>query len=905
MADPKTKPAKTAKGKHLVIVESPAKATTISRFLGSDYRVEASYGHVRDLPQNAKEIPAAVRKQPWARLGVDLDHGFAPVYVVPADKKQHVKRLKDALAGADSLLLATDEDREGESISWHVLELLKPKKGVAVERIVFHEVTPEAIREALASPRQVDQNLVRAQEARRVLDRLYGYSLSPLLWKRVAPGLSAGRVQSVAVRLLVERERERMRFRAAEYWDLKATLAADAEGEDGGSFEARLVRLGDRRVAEGRDFDPETGELTGRDRLHLGEARARALAAAAAGSRPWRVASIETKPGRQYPSPPFITSTLQQEGNRKLRFTSRRTMRIAQQLYEGIDLGGERVGVITYMRTDSTNLAQRAVAQARQVIGDVYGQGYLPAKPVHYKTKTKGAQEAHEAIRPTDLSRRPQDVRRFLDDDQFRLYELVWKRTIACQMKPAEVERTQLEVEVEVPDGRLAFAAAGKRIVFPGFLRAYVEGSDDPESELEDRESLLPALTQGQVVEARAVEPEGHTTQPSYRYTEASLVKKLEEEGIGRPSTYASIISTVQDRGYVFKRGNELVPTFTAFCVTELLEAQFHDLVDTAFTAHMEDDLDEVAAGTKAWDELVGDFYYGPGEERGLQQRVDEGEALYPAVPIGTDPESGEALEVKVGKYGPYLRRGEDGTVASLPEDMPPADLTVERALEMLSAKEDDPDPVTTDPATAKPVFLRHGRFGFYLERELTAAEAKERGDDKPQRVSLPKGLSPEELTPEQAQQLIQLPRSLGGHPESGEEISTNLGRYGPYVRHGKDFRNLPSWEAAVELSREQALEILAQPKERRGRRGGGAAAARTVLKDLGEPAGAEGPVRVLDGRYGPYVTDGKTNATLPRGADPQALSVERALELLEAKRKAPKRGRRTGGRKKTAAKKG
>jgi DNA topoisomerase I len=898
MADPKTKPAKTAKGKHLVIVESPAKATTISRFLGDEYRVEASYGHVRDLPQNAKEIPAAVRKQPWARLGVDLDHGFEPVYVVPADKKQHVKRLKDALASADRLLLATDEDREGESISWHVLELLKPKKGVGVERIVFHEVTPEAIREALGSPRAVDQNLVRAQEARRVLDRLYGYSLSPLLWKRVAPGLSAGRVQSVAVRLLVERERERMRFRAAEYWDLEAMLAAEE-----GSFEARLVRLGERRIAEGRNFDPDTGELTDRDRLHLDERRARALAAAAAGSRPWRVASIETKPGRQFPSPPFITSTLQQEGNRKLRFTSRRTMRIAQQLYEGIDLGGERVGLITYMRTDSTNLAQRAVAQARQVIGGVYGSDYLPAKPVHYRTKSKGAQEAHEAIRPTDLARRPQDVRRFLDDEQFRLYELIWKRTIACQMRPAEVERTQLEVEVEVPDGRLAFAASGKRIVFPGFLRAYVEGSDDPESELGDKESLLPALAEGQEVAARAVEPEGHTTQPPYRYTEASLVKKLEEEGIGRPSTYASIISTVQDRGYVFKRGNELVPTFTAFCVTQLLELQFHDLVDTAFTAHMEDDLDEIAAGTKKWDELVGDFYYGPGEERGLQQRVDEGEVVYPAIPLGHDPESGEALEVKVGKYGPYLRRGENGTIASLPEDMPPADLTVERAVEMLSAKEDDPDPVTTDPATGKPVFLRHGRFGFYLERELTAEEAAARGDDKPQRTSLPKGLEPDELTPQQAEKLIQLPRSLGVHPESGEEVSTNLGRYGPYVRHGKDYRNLPSWEAAVELSREQALEILAQPKERRGGRRG--ATAKTVLKDLGEPEGAEGPVQVLDGRYGPYVTDGKTNATLPKGADPQSIGVERALELLAAKRKAPKRGRRkAGGRKKPAAKK-
>ena len=905
MAQAKAKSKSSSKpGKHLVIVESPAKATTISRFLGDEYQVEASYGHVRDLPQSAKEIPAKVKKEPWARLGVNLEEGFEPVYVVPADKKKHVKNLKDALAKADSLLLATDEDREGESISWHVLELLKPKKDVNVERIVFHEVTPEAIRQALESPRQVDENLVRAQEARRVLDRLYGYTLSPLLWKRVAPGLSAGRVQSVAVRLLVERERERMRFQAAEYWDLKAALAAEE-----GNFEARLVRVGDRRLAEGRNFDPDTGELTDAERLHLKEAHAKALAEAAAGARPWRVASLETKPGKQHPSPPFITSTLQQEGNRKLRYTSRRTMRIAQQLYEGIDLSGERVGLITYMRTDSTSLAGRAIAQTRGVIERVYGKDYLPAKPRQYRTKSKGAQEAHEAIRPTDLSRRPQDVKRFLNDEQFRLYEMIWKRTVACQMVPARFERTQLEVAVDPgPEvaaagngssfeaGTLTFSASGKRIVFPGFLRAYVEGSDDPESELGDKETILPALAEGQELSAEKVEAEGHETKPPWRYTEASLVKKLEEEGIGRPSTYASIISTVQDRGYVFKRRNELVPTFTAFCVTRLLEEQFRDLVDTAFTAHMEDDLDEVAAGRKSWDGLVGEFFFGPGEKPGLQKRVEEGEVIYPAIPLGEDPKSGDKLEVKVGKYGPYLRQGDDGPIASLPEDMPPADLTIPKAVEMLAAKEEDPDPVATDPVTGKPVFLRHGRFGFYLEREATEAEVEAKGNDKPQRTSLPKEIAPEDLTEEQAEKLIQLPRSLGTHPESGEEISTNLGRYGPYVRQAKDYRNLPSWEKAADLTLEEALEILAQPKKRRGR-----GAPKTVLKDLGEPEGAEGPVKVLDGRYGPYVTDGKTNATLPKGSDPKEISVERALELLEARRKAPKRGRR---KKKAAPKK-
>ncbi|HEX2253864.1 MAG TPA: type I DNA topoisomerase [Thermoanaerobaculia bacterium] len=869
--------------KNLVIVESPAKATTISRFLGKNYRVEASYGHVRDLPQNAKEIPAAVRKQSWARLGVNLDEGFEPVYVVPADKKRHVQRLKDALKGADHLLLATDEDREGESISWHVLELLKPKKGTEVSRIVFHEVTPEAIKEALRSPRQLDENLVRAQEARRVLDRLYGYTLSPLLWKRVAPGLSAGRVQSVAVRLLVERERERKRFRAAEYWDIKATLAAE-----GGGFDARLVRVGGERIAEGKSFDPETGALgDARRKVLLGD-EARQLAGEAEANRPWTVTSVDRSPGTQRPYPPFITSTLQQEGNRKLRFTARRTMSVAQQLYEGIDLGGERVGLITYMRTDSLTLSERALAQARKVIGVVYGEDYLPDKPVRYRTKSKGAQEAHEAIRPTDLARRPQDVRRYLDDDQFRLYELVWKRTIASQMLPARVERTSVEVEVASSGGPLTFAASGKRIVFPGFLRAYVEGSDDPESELGDQETLLPPLDEGQALEPTAVEAEGHETKPPYRYTEASLVKKLEEEGIGRPSTYASILGTVQERGYVFKRGNELVPTFTAFAVTELLEKQFEDLVDTGFTATMENDLDEVAAGRKGWDILLGAFFHGDGGDHGLQQRVEEGEVFYPSIALGADPDSGEPLEVKVGRYGPYVRRGADGPIASLPEDLPPADLTPELAAEMLRGKEQEAEPVTEDPATGLPVYLRHGRFGFYLEREPAAGEA----DAKPRRVSLPKEVSSDDLTPEIAQALIQLPRELGTDPETGEEIAAGLGRYGPFVRRGKDFRNLPSWRAACDISLDEALELVRQPKARRGR-GRAAASAKTVLKELGELADAAGPVQVLDGRYGPYVTDGKTNATLPKGTDPQSVTPDQARELLDAKRKAPSKGRR------------
>jgi len=873
------------KGKNLVIVESPAKAKTIGRFLGSEYQVEASYGHVRDLPQNAKEIPKTVRGKDWARLGVDVEHGFEPVYVVPTDKKRYVKRLKDALKNAESLLLATDEDREGESISWHVLELLKPKKSVDVRRIVFHEVTPEAIAEALGSPRAVNEHLVRAQEARRVLDRLYGYELSPYLWKRVAPGLSAGRVQSVAVRLLVERERERIAFVSSEYWDLSAEVAAP-----GGSFKARLIRIGEKRLADSRSFDAATGELSDQKRLLLGEKEARAFAEAAPEARPWRVASLERKPGSQKPAPPFITSTLQQEGNRKLNFTSRRTMRTAQQLYEGIELGGERVGLITYMRTDSVSLAERALTQARKVISAAYGDEYLPAKPIRYRTKSKGAQEAHEAIRPTDLSRRPKDVARFLDGDQLRLYELIWKRTLACQMVPAKLERTSLEVAVDVGGDELFFSASGRRIVFPGFLRAYVEGSDDPEAELGDKETLLPALEEGQELEPKAVEADGHSTRPPYRYTEASLVKKLEEEGIGRPSTYASIISTIQDRGYCFRKGNELIPTFTAFCVTSLLEQQFADLVDTRFTAQMEDDLDDIATGEREPEQLLESFYLGGEERPGLKKRIEEMEITYPAIPLGQDPESGEEIAIKVGRYGPYVRRGDGGkdNAASIPEGTAPDELTLEKALELLEIKQSDKEPVAEDPETGRAVTLEMGRYGPYLELAQTEEE-KESKKKKPKRVSIPKGLSVDEVTPEVARKLIRLPLDLGEHPEDGKKISTGLGRYGPYLKHGDEFRSLKTWEQACELTRDEALEILKEPKPtRKGR----FSSKKTVLKEFGKLEGAEGPVQLLDGRYGPYVTDGKTNASLPKGSQPEALTPEQAQELLEKKRKNPSKKR-------------
>ena len=871
-----------AKQKSLVIVESPAKAKTIGQFLGSEYQVESSYGHVRDLPQNAKEIPTKLRTESWSRLGVNVDSGFEPIYVVPADKKKHVKRLKDALKTADRLLLATDEDREGESISWHVLQLLKPKKSVAVERIVFHEVTPEAIDSALSSPRPVDENLVRAQEARRVLDRLYGYSLSPLLWKRIKPGLSAGRVQSVAVRLLVEKERQRIAFVSGQYWDIKAELATD-----GGRFKAGLVRVEGQRIVDSKSFDPATGQLI-RDRRHLDEEVARRLADAAKASNSWKVSSLEKVPGRQNPAPPFITSTLQQEGNRKLRFTSRRTMSIAQQLYEGIELSGERVGLITYMRTDSVTLAERAVAQAREVIGAAYGSDYLPEKPIYYKTKAKRAQEAHEAIRPTDLSRRPQDVKPYLNEEQFRLYELIWKRTIACQMLPARFERTAIEVQVDAGE-KLTFSANGRRIVFPGFLRAYVEGSDDPEAQLGDQETILPALEKGQKLSAEKVDAEGHKTKPPYRYTEASLVKKLEEEGIGRPSTYASIISTIQDRGYASKKGNELIPTFTAFCVTSLLENQFADLVETSFTANMEDELDEVAAGKMQWDSLVSGFYHGGEASPGLNQRVEESEVTYPSIPLGADPESALEISVKVGRYGPYVRRGEGGAenVATIPEHVAPDELTLEVALELLRVKNDGKEPIAQDPVTGRPVTLQSGRFGEYLE--LGQTEEEKESKEKPRRVSLPRGLKSADLTPEVAQRLIQLPRSLGDHPESGSPISTGLGRYGPFLKHGDEFRNIETWERACDITFDEAIEILKQPKPQ-GRRFG---AKKTVLKELGEIEGAVKAVQILDGRYGPYITDSKTNVTVPKGTDPLEITAEQAKELLDAKRKAPKKPKR------------
>lgn len=844
----------------LVIVESPAKAKTISRFLGGGYTVEASFGHVRDLPNSASEVPAEYKKLKWGKLGVNVDDEFQAIYVVPADKKRHVDNLKKAAKIADEILLATDEDREGESISWHILELLKLPKSAKVSRIVFHEVTPEAIKAALANPRPLDNDLVRAQETRRILDRLYGYTLSPLLWKKVAPKLSAGRVQSVAVRLLVDRERERRDFVPSEYWDLAAEF-----GTKEGNFEARLIRLSGQKLATGKSFS-DRGDLID-DAKWLKEAEARTLGTAAQGVEDWRVAKVESKPGQEMPPKPFQTSTLQQEANRKLRLSSKRTMQIAQNLYEGVDLGGERVGLITYMRTDSLTLSERALQQAREVITQLYGANYLPQHAVQYKTKAKGAQEAHEAIRPTDLSRRPQDVKPYLSPEQFDLYELIWKRTIACQMLPARVLRTTAEVEGENAGHKFSFASSGKTIEFPGFLRAYVEGSDDPESELGDRERILPPLKEGQGVDLRKLDVDDHATRPPARYTEASLVGKLEEEGIGRPSTYASIISTIQDRGYAFKKANELVPTFTAFAVTDLLAQNFDGLVDLKFTAKMEDELDEIADGKRNWVKYLRGFYSG---EHGLEQQVDaKAEGIpYPAIPLGGD------IVLKVGRFGTYIQLGD--VRATVPEGTVPADFDLEKARALLGG----PSSVGVDANSGQSVLVKSGRFGTYLEVAQTEEE-KERGD-KPRRASLPQGLTPDQLTEEDMHILLSFPRELGNDPRTGDAVTVLIGRYGPFVKAGDEIRNVSDWRTAGRITLEEASDILAQPKSF-GKRTTSREPAKAI-QEFGKLEGAQGNVRVLSGRYGPYVTDGKTNATLPKNVAPETLTAEVAVELLKAK---------------------
>lgn len=851
--------------KTLVIVESPAKARTISRFLGSNYQVEASYGHVRDLPENAAEVPLEFKKEKWATLGVNIDSEFEPIYIVTAEKKRRVDELTKASKGVDVLMLATDEDREGESISWHVLELLKPSSKVKVQRIVFHEITPEAIDEAIKNPRQVDLSLVKAQETRRILDRLYGYTLSPVLWKKVGPRLSAGRVQSVAVRLIVMRERERAAFISSGFASINAEIAT---GD--GSFKARLLRLDKQKIAGSGSFDSE-GKLSDGS-LWLKIDGAKSTAESLAKAKPWKVTDLEKKEGVENPPVPFMTSSLQQEANRKLGFNARKTMQIAQQLYEGVDVGSGAVGLITYMRTDSLSLAARAVTEIRQEIESNYGKEYLPAKPPVFKSKAKGAQEAHEAIRPTEAHRTPASIQQYLHPDQFKLYDLIWKRTMACQMAKANVERTKVEITIQNDGSDYVFGASGKRILFPGFIRVYVEGTDDPEAELGDKEVILPPLKMEQVVDANRVEAEEHMTKPPARYTEASLVKKLEEEGVGRPSTYASIIGTIQDRNYVFKSGNQLVPTFTAYAVTELLEQNFEQLVDIQFTAKMEDQLDDIADGKRDYVDHLREFYFGSNGKPGIAEEVKqkEKEIPFPAIEIGED------IIVRVGRNGPFLQRGEGGpgNTASIPDKQEPADLTLEKAKELLDAKAEGPKDLGTDEASGRKILLKSGRFGEYLELQQTPEEAESK--TKPRRVTLPSDVTANSITQEEAAILFQYPREIGVHPESKEVVVLNLGRFGPYLTSGSQSANIPDWRAAITISLEDAVLALKEGKSN------SRAATPSAIKEFGQISGVEGEVKLMSGRYGPYVTNGKVNATIPKGTSPDDITPEMAAALIK-----------------------
>ena len=866
----------------LVIVESPAKAKTISGYLGDGYVVESSIGHIRDLPSRAAEVPKAYKSEPWARLGIDVDNGFKPLYVVSGDKRQQVRKLKSLLAEADELYLATDEDREGEAIAWHLMEVLSPR--VPVKRMVFHEITRAAISAAVASPRELDRRLVDAQEARRMLDRLYGYEVSPVLWKKVMPQLSAGRVQSVAVRIVVERERERMDFVSAAFWGVVGTFApqssATAEGRE---FTAALVALDGSRVAAARDFGPD-GRPARSAVTVLDEAAAASLVAELKDAD-FAVRSRTAKPYRRRPAPPFITSTLQQEAARKLGMSSAAAMRAAQSLYEK--------GHITYMRTDSTSLSSSAVAAARSEVARRYGQHLLPPKPRVYASKVKNAQEAHEAIRPAgDAFTAPGTVAKQVPRPEARLYELVWKRTLASQMTDCTGETVQLRVGTRTASGRDAeFAASGTVIKHLGFREVYTEGADAGEASEAD-ELRLPPLSEGDPVRCAALEASGHETQPPVRYTEASLVRRLEQLGVGRPSTYSSIMGTITDRGYVWRKGSALVPSFTAFSVVNLLERHFPRLVDYAFTAEMEDDLDRIAAGEEEQVPWLRRFYFGGGEDPGLKEKVssrlgDIDARSVNSIRLGVDAD-GLDMEVRVGRYGPTVRRGEDS--ASVPDGTAPDELTVERVLELLAAGRDE-RVLGTDRETGLAVVAKSGRYGPYVQ--LGRADEV---PDKPKFASLLKTMALETVTLEVALKLLSLPRTVGSDPADGVEITVQNGRYGPFVRKGSDSRSLADEEQLFTVTLEECLELLSQPK---GRRGGASAA---PLRELGEDPATGRTMVVKDGRYGHYVTDGEVNASLRTGDTIEGLTVERASELL-AERRAKGPAKKRPARKKQARK--
>jgi DNA topoisomerase I len=850
--------------KSLVIVESPTKAKTIRKFLPKNYVVDSSYGHIRDLPASAKEIPAKLKKEKWANLGINTEDGFEPLYVISAEKKKVVKKLKDLLKGVDELILATDEDREGEGIAWHILDVLQPK--VPVKRMVFHEITKEAIQAALEKFRPLNMDLVDAQEARRVVDRLAGYTISPLLWKKIAPGLSAGRVQSVAVELLVQRERERMRFRSGTYWDLRAKLQKEGARPE---FMADLVQLDGKRLATGKDFDETTGRLSRPDSVVLlGEKEARALQKSLVDGAKWSVEKVDVNVQERSPGPPFTTSTLQQEANRKFGYSAKDTMRIAQKLYEE--------GYITYMRTDSTTLSSQAITAARDAVNFMYGKEYLHPTVRSYNKKAKGAQEAHEAIRPAGSTfRAPADTS--LSGRELKLYDMIWKRTMATQMASARLEFTTAAILAELPASSPAkvagFKATGKRILFPGFFRAYVEGSDDPAAELEDQEKSLPPLRAKDPLNAQDIEALSHETRPPARYTEASLVKELEKEGVGRPSTYASIIDTILNRNYARKEGSALVPTFTAFAVTELLEKYFPDMVDVQFTSGMEQKLDEIAQGDENRIEYLKRYYNG---ENGLKSTVERQESQIiasEARKIDLPLEGMDKVDVFVGKFGPYAQMVMNGETvsASLPVELSPGDITIQKLHDIIEKSEKGPDTLGKDPETGLDIYLLSGRFGPYVQIGEVTDENK-----KPKRASLLKGMKPEDVNLAGALELLSLPRMLGNHPDSGKPIRAGVGRFGPYVVHDGAFKSLAKTDDVLTIELRRATELLAEPKK--------TSRGSSALKEIGPHPETGDNIAVMTGRYGPYIKYGKTNVSIPKGTEPETIDMEKALAMIDEK---------------------
>ena len=878
----------------LVIVESPAKARKIGGYLGQGYVVEASIGHIRDLPQSAADTPATIKDKPWGRLGVDVDNGFEPYYVVPRDKKSHISKLKSLLKDADELYLATDEDREGEAIAWHLLDELKPKKGIPVKRMVFHEITEPAILAAAANPRELDMDLVEAQEARRILDRLYGYEVSPVLWRKIQSRTSAGRVQSVATRLVVDRERERMAFRQATYWDIGGTFDAGSAQQQR-MFPAKLHTIDGARVARGSDFD-SVGVLKvpagSTSVVHLDRSRAEALVAALANTT-YDVRSVEAKPYRRSPYAPFRTTTLQQEASRKLGMSASVTMSVAQRLYEN--------GFITYMRTDSTTLSDSAITAARSQVRELYGAEYLPDAPRTYAAKVKNAQEAHEAIRPAgDTFRTPAQTG--LTGEQFRLYELIWMRTVASQMKDAVGQSVTIRLGGAAASGEdVVFSASGRVITFHGFLKAYVEGTDAADQTSDDAETRLPALSEGDAVTAASLSAEGHETRPPARYTEATLIRELEEREIGRPSTYASIIKTILDRGYVFKKGTALVPAWIAFSVVRLLEDHFGRLVDYNFTAGLEDVLDEIAGGRKDMRAELAEFYFGSDRIAGLKPLVeglgDIDARELATFPIG-GPESG--VNLRVGRYGPYIEGpGDDGAPAgkraNVPDDLPPDELTLEKAKELFANPAGEEVHLGKHPESGLEVVAKAGRYGPYVTEVLPEDAPKSM---KARTGSLFKSMTLDTITLADAIKLLSLPRVVGVG-EDGEEITAQNGRYGPYLKKGTDSRSLTSEEQLLTITLDEALAIYAQPKAR------GRAAASAPLKELGNDPVSGNPVVIKDGRFGAYVTDGEYNATLRRDDSLESMTIERAAELLAEKRaKGPAKKTAKKTTKKTTAKK-